>query len=810
MYNTITPALNGGIAGDSGKGVPLKNGYRFAGYEKNASGEMTASWKKWTVENLDSIESKHFGADDGLKPKAGGNPVSVTEECGERGEAVYTVKTVYTEINIDGEKDPAYDYGLHLKGAIGSNAEYYKDRSTCIDIYMVRGQDGRAYVYGEVTDPDIVVNDEIIAFKPHYCDGLHPYVDFGNYGFYPSILGLITPDVSGKHLHRAPRGCCVIVTDTGFKFEYAFDNKGKPFLHADEIAFNFYYNDTNELVDAKNYKRYLVKLPSKLNSEGSKFILPDSKHFDSVRFSEESATGAFVEERVIATEKTGDMIADILSGAASVNIVYPKLASAHSVLGAKALCRRLRIYGANANAYCEDGANADDADYLILVDNTSAPESRELIEKIKYNGYGLKIGDGRIAIAGWREEAMNSAFVMLVSAVEYVMAGGKTADLDSLYTDSFEYVPNVPEMDGLTTVTDAGDGAYLLLKQNATEEDYKAYYNKLLCAGYTLYTENTMVSVRAATFYNDNTVVNLTYGENESDRSLRAVVDVKELTSLPMLGKEEYTPVCESKIYQLAPSKVGLMCYVIKQDNGEYFIIDAGGNGAHKFIFDSLMEISGGEDVVVSGWLFTHFHCDHIGGFIEFADREEYMKKVTVKSIILNFPQWQVLDTSSPFDHRNLERWQGVVEKTGATVYQARTAQKYYFGNVELEMLFTYEDLMPFNIFMDRTNPTSHIFSMTVNGQKFIMTGDACGEATKLVAERYSDYIKADFVQLPHHGWGDGGTALEFYEKVDAPFVLYPGSGYFPSPSEKWACEHSKEYFLNSDKTTELALPYTG
>ena len=86
MYNTITPALNGGIAGDSGKGVPLKNGYRFAGYEKNASGEMTASWKKWTVENLDSIESKHFGADDGLKPKAGGNPVSVTEECGERGE----------------------------------------------------------------------------------------------------------------------------------------------------------------------------------------------------------------------------------------------------------------------------------------------------------------------------------------------------------------------------------------------------------------------------------------------------------------------------------------------------------------------------------------------------------------------------------------------------------------------------------------------------------------------------------------------------------------------------------------------------
>ena len=65
-----------------------------------------------------------------------------------------------------------------------------------------------------------------------------------------------------------------------------------------------------------------------------------------------------------------------------------------------------------------------------------------------------------------------------------------------------------------------------------------------------------------------------------------------------------------------------------------------------------------------------------------------------------------------------------------------------------------------------------------------------------------------DFVQLPHHGWGDGGTDLDFYKLADAPYVLYPGPRYAPSKSEKWACEHAKEYFMNPGMTTTIDLPY--
>ena len=220
---------------------------------------------------------------------------------------------------------------------------------------------------------------------------------------------------------------------------------------------------------------------------------------------------------------------------------------------------------------------------------------------------------------------------------------------------------------------------------------------------------------------------------------------------------------------------------------------------------------SGGEDIVIANWMFTHFHIDHIGGFVNFVANDEFMKHVKIRSVTYNFPQKQVLDTApGAGDQNNIKAWSSRLEKTGATVYQARTGQKFYFGNAEIEMLFTYEDLMPFNIFGDRTNPTSSICSITIEGQRFIIMGDACGEASTLCVLRYGDWLKSDYVQLSHHGMGDGGTDVEFYKNINAPWVLYPGRVYRPSPAEKWACENAKEYFLNPENTTVIDLPYNG
>lgn len=781
----------------NGGGIPLRAGFAYADNDE---------WIEVTLPDDTVVDESHFGADDGLEYREGGCPLSTTDRVGLRGEAIYTVKTVYTDIKVDGERDPAYDYGLHLRGGIGKHAKYYEGRSTCIEVWMVRGQNGLVYVYGEITDPDIVVNDSLVSFKPHYCDALHPYVEYGNYGESCSTVGLIIADETGKYRNRAPSGCVVKLTDFGFKFEYTFGNRGKPLFGGDTVSFGFYYNDTNEYVDMQNYKRSIFKLPSRLNPEGSEYLDPHSSHHDAIILSEESATGAFEPDGPNSNQKSGDFLADILNRATSVKIVYPNDASGHTAVCARKLLKQLTLIGVKCDMASESEADEIRADAEIFLDTVSCPESDRLNGLIGHNGYGISFGERSIALVGHLEDALYAARDLFISALAYVNNGGKTSDLCDTYTGELECVACAPDMDGLTMITDAGNRAYLLLKQNAGPSDFDTYAEKLIACGYTLYTENSMPGVRCATYVGNATVVNLTYGEN--DRSLRAVVDQLDETALPTVEREVYKPVCKSSITQLAPSKVNMMTYIIKQDNGEFLVIDAGGNGAEKHIYESLLRLNDGKDVVVSSWIFTHFHCDHIGGFIELCDRPEYLEHITVKSVILNFPQQQVLDTASAFDHKNLSRWPGIMKNCGAKVYLARTGQKYYFGNVELEMLFTYEDLMPFFVQFDRTNPTSHIFSMKVDGQRFIMTGDACGEATRLVAMRYGKSLKSDFVQFPHHGMGDGGTAREFYEMIDAPAVFHPGYAQYMGKAEVWAKENSRHYFLNSHEDTTLDLPY--
>ena len=131
-------------------------------------------------------------------------------------------------------------------------------------------------------------------------------------------------------------------------------------------------------------------------------------------------------------------------------------------------------------------------------------------------------------------------------------------------------------------------------------------------------------------------------------------------------------------------------------------------------------------------------------------------------------------------------------------------------ANAELRVLYTYEDLMPFFVYRDRSNPSSFVYRLTVDGQSFIITGDCCGEASKLMVARYGDTLKADFVQLPHHGRGDGGTSPAFYEKVDADYIIWPGEPERLSPAEREALTKVKQYFVMCEGTVTLEIPYKG
>lgn len=792
--------------------MPMRPGFRFAGWQgatalipKGSHGDrtFTAAWKNIELSKGGVLlRGANFGADNGLESLVHPTPVSTPIRKGQRGENVYEVRTVYTDIKVDGIKDPAYDYGVHIKSDVSNAPDYYKDNNTGFDAYVIRGQDGRAYIFVEVVDPDIYVTDELWKKNIHHCDGIHFYSEQG--------LTLIPADPIGRKIRsNVPCEYKVVKTDVGYNVEFAILNGGSPFGNDDAFGFSFFMCDCVSYESADVHTKYVIRASSELSGK-EKYHGPQLLENDTLLFSVKSASGKELVDDTAGLERSGDVVADIISGAARSAFVLGVDSSAYTVCST-------RLVSAHFNSFCHPIATVkSNSDLLskynarIVIGMTDDPESVALSDIVPYNGYGMKITENAIYLIGWREEALDKALGMLVTVFDHVRNGGKISDFDSLYMGSFGSIPgaNIPRIDGIRTVTDVGDGAYCILVQPAKAETYEDYKKKLESAGFELYTTNKMNTVLFATYYDDTAVVNVSYDTNaENGNDLRIVVEPKCMTSLPVAVAEEYTPKCKSSITQICPNR---MTYVVKLDNGEFLVADSGTNKQHSYIYDELMRLSDDGKPVVAVWTFSHFHQDHNGGFVEFVQNEEYMKNVTVKSVIYNTPEQQLLTLASKLDQKNMAKWESLLDRHGIKRYQARTGQKYRFANAELELLYTYEDLMPFFVYIDRSNPSSFVYSMKIEGQRFIITGDCCAEASRLMVARYGDTLKSDFVQLPHHGHGDGGTSPEFYKRVNADYVLWPGEPARLSPAERMAKDMAKKYFVMCEGTVTLDIPYKG
>ena len=856
-YN-ISYDLDGGIDGGNPAtynkdseftlAIPVKVGYDFAGWtgtgldaatklvtvKKGTEGDLSfkATWVENTVDfgNAD-LDETHFGKDDGIAEKEGEHTISVNDTLGTRGEGIYYLKTVYTTIAMDGVKDAAYSYGLHFEGDVINNTTFYDTREPAgFDVYMIRTQDGYINVYIEVVDPEIVVNSYI--FKTlnlsYHCDSIDFYYERGNLGVGTNVYNFIA-DPTGTFKKTMPAGTKIVATEKGYAIETRIDNNGVPFNENDELGFSFFLNETRDWNETeKTYEKNLIKNHSVLNPVGTKYKSPSAAIQDAVRITLASATGK-VDVNSNKPAKTGDMLTDITNGVASVLITYDQYATAQTIIVAQNLRNLLLSRGCSVSITSEELiADGFTCDYEIVVGKTTREESMELVNSLAYNEYGVAIGEDTIAVVGWNEGAAYGAYDLVCELIDHVILGGKTADFGSRYTltlDALEY-DSALKMDGLDSITDVGEDAYQIYKLKSTLDEYNAYCAQLTAGGFTLYTSNLIAEkVYCATYTKGNIVVNVQFangGERtmqnlNPDNSLRVVVEPLSNTALPSLEKPEDADakVVQSSISQIYPHH---FCMVVQLSNGHFIIIDSGNNGRQRDLSDFLRSKAPDQNnVIIDAWIFTHFHQDHIGGFIDHMGVSSLTRYITVKNVIYNFPQKQVTDYASSNDQNNLRLWYEKrmpdMRAKGTTFYQARTGQKYYFGNAEIEILWTYEELMPFNTFVDNSNHTCIGFSITIEGQKIMVTGDTTEAEFRVAASKYGDYLKSDFVQLAHHGGGNGGGDHNFYKLVNAPVVFHPNeSEKYPGVggNEKWAINNGQLVIrCGNYGTATLYLPFT-
>ena len=287
---------------------------------------------------------------------------------------------------------------------------------------------------------------------------------------------------------------------------------------------------------------------------------------------------------------------------------------------------------------------------------------------------------------------------------------------------------------------------------NATVAECRAYAETLERAGFGLYAVNEVPAGSEEprhinlfyTFTCPDACVFLSW--NASVHTVR--IQVEPPQPLPPVGKPALTDRDGILPTVTQPElNSGLSC-VFRLADGSFLIVDGGTydpEDARRLLDFLVSNTREGSKPVITAWMFTHPHSDHIGLAAEFI--RENAGKVEIKAFAYQFPNEQWMDTS--LERESEKRGVACLEKSiadsfpEAAVYTLHTGQIYFFKGVEIEILCTGDDIYP--SVPVSYNDVSAAWRVRVEGGKTVMIlGDCMHRECRQLAHTYGDYLKSD------------------------------------------------------------------
>ena len=448
------------------------------------------------------------------------------------------------------------------------------------------------------------------------------------------------------------------------------------------------------------------------------------------------------------------------------------------------------------------GESLDSESYEILVGMTDYPETRQVMESLKYGECAVRLVGNKIVVFGYTDTTMSVAVKHLTQVLE------KSVDAEkkniTVTAQDLEYTKSMDEqMNALPKYEDgafrsyykAGNKVNEFIIGETTPDEYRAYLKKLEAEGFTCYTTHQITDNLFATYTNDQYTVTVGYYDYET--SVRILIE----PLAPAVGLESenvYTPVTTSQITMLGMEYVGSdgtyhsngLSVLIRLTDGRFIVIDGGFNRTKHSteLMRHLREqsadyVKSTKDITIAAWIITHPHGDHDGLLY---GRYSDFKGIKVERVLANFlsdTELTKADNSSAVGENwssgegfEYQKVMTAAQELGATVYQVHVGQVFYFADLKMEVLYTMESFGP--KVCNALNTTSIVLRMEFGGETVYMsTGDATGNGMEICTKMFGSYMQSDIVQVCHHGyttWGNNNGMIKAYEAINAPTVLWP------------------------------------
>lgn len=271
----------------------------------------------------------------------------------------------------------------------------------------------------------------------------------------------------------------------------------------------------------------------------------------------------------------------------------------------------------------------------------------------------------------------------------------------------------------------------------------------------------------------ENTASPEASGTAQTTESAQAAADaaVTGLAGIPEANAS--SPILGGAALYMLPSANAddqILSCIIRAADGTVIVVD-GGLGTDKDRLKAAIKELGGN---VCAWLVTHPHGDHAGALYRILEEEiegraaGIAPDITIQNIYYNMATadwYQANDASDgSFSILLLDKFSQIDQSRLHSVSRGTVIMA---GGTRIEVIND-----RYETDWNKGNGASICYKVWVNGKSILFLGDMSSEGGKQLLQYERDNLKADIVQLAHHG--QAGVEENVYQAIAPSIALWP------------------------------------
>lgn len=221
------------------------------------------------------------------------------------------------------------------------------------------------------------------------------------------------------------------------------------------------------------------------------------------------------------------------------------------------------------------------------------------------------------------------------------------------------------------------------------------------------------------------------------------------------------------KLYMQTSVKDTICMSFIYSEGGKVCVFDGGYPFECENLYERIKNVGGEVDT----WFLTHPHDDHIGAFCGLM--QAHGDEIKVHNLVYNFLPRDLMEKYAAHDAAHsfplFDQMDEIIKKYNINVITPNLHDVYNIGDYSIKVLHIPNPAITRELF----NNSSVVYKLTsANGKTILFLGDLTTEGgEEFLMQNTPEDIKADYVQMAHHG--QGGVEKNVYAAIRPDYCLW-------------------------------------